>query len=81
MIDYEALAARLAAVKSAAEDAGVGIWRVLFDPTEDATHPASHAGAGRDRVVELQYADAVPAQIARFTGVRRGKDREDLSVD
>ena len=31
-IDYEAFAAHLAATKQVAENHGVGIWRVLFDP-------------------------------------------------
>ncbi len=31
-LDYEALAAHIAALKNAASDAGVGIWRILFDP-------------------------------------------------
>ena len=32
LLDYEALAAHIAALKAAASEAGVGIWRVLFDP-------------------------------------------------
>ena len=31
-MDYEALAAHIAALKVAASDSGVGIWRILFDP-------------------------------------------------
>lgn len=31
-IDYEALAAHLAALRRAAEEQGIGIWRVIFDP-------------------------------------------------
>lgn len=31
-IDYEAMAAHIAAIKRAAESSGVGIWRVIFDP-------------------------------------------------
>ena len=30
--DYESMAAHIAAVKTAASNAGIGIWRVLFDP-------------------------------------------------
>lgn len=32
VLDYESLAAHIAALKAAASDAGVGIWRILFDP-------------------------------------------------
>ena len=31
-IDWEAMAAHLAAVRVAADNAGIGIWRVIFDP-------------------------------------------------
>jgi len=32
VIDYEAFAAQLAAIKTEAKSQGIGIWRVLFDP-------------------------------------------------
>ena len=31
-IDYEAFAAHIAALKQAAKQQGIGIWRVIFDP-------------------------------------------------
>jgi len=51
-IDYEAIAAHLAAIKAAAANEGIGIWRVIFDP---ALQPNLKKASSWKQIADLQF--------------------------
>ena len=51
-VDFEAIAAHLAAIVSASEAAGVGIWRVIFDPE---MQPALRETAAWPEIAGLEF--------------------------